>query len=210
MTSLQVRPTLGAPILQPASGTANDSDALTQTAGACVIWNRATIISDQTCACGNTVENYVGVPDLIVEDMRLDPPDVRSGQPVTISVRIANRGTGMAWNPTNGAGFYTDVYLKVDLNRALNLASCEFPGYGDVDPIICNEPIPPGEIRTFSQSYPNGWPSDGPQSLYVRADVHEANSYGLVPESNECNNVFPRLDSDRISLYYLPLISSNY
>jgi hypothetical protein len=192
-----------APELQ--SGTVPYSSTLAQTASECVIRNQVTIMSEQTCACSNVVESYVGVPDLVVEDMWLDPPDAGGGQPVTISVRIANRGTGMAWNPENGGGFYTDVYL----GRSLDLLSCGFPGYGDVEPLICNIPIPPDEARTFSRYYPDGLPLNGQQLLYVRADVHEANPYGLVPESNECNNVFPDLDQDKFSRQYLPLLSRN-
>jgi hypothetical protein len=147
----------------------------------------------------------VGVPDLVVEDMWLDPPNAGSGQPVTINVRIANRGTGMAWNPENGGGFYTDVYL----GRSLTLLSCEFPGYGNVEPIICNSTIPPGEARMFFRHYPNGLPLDGQRLLYIRADVHEANPYGLIPESDECNNVFPSLSQDEFNQQYLPLLSRN-
>ncbi|RME46760.1 MAG: hypothetical protein D6791_07475, partial [Chloroflexi bacterium] len=177
------------PATEPSSRVQNLAQATS-----CVVMNQATIMSDQTCACGNVVENYVGIPDLVIEDMWLDPPEVRAGEPVTLSVRIANWGTGMAWNPTNGGGFYTDVYVNLATRRMPDLFSCGFPGYGDIEPIVCNDPIPPGEARIFSQVYPDGLPLGAGQRFYVRADVHEANWFGLVPETDECNNLFPALN----------------
>lgn len=204
MSFSELRPTVGAPTVAPLMEATSDLHSITQPGSQCVIRSEATIISAQTCACSNVVENYVGVPDLVVEDVSLDPPDATNGEPATVSVRIANRGTGMAWNPMNGGGFYTDVY--VDLNRTRSLLSCQIPEYGDVDPIICSDPIPPGETRTFSREYPNGLLLNGQRLFYVWADVHEANSYGLIPESDECNNVFPVLNH----YFWLEVIMRNW
>ncbi len=162
----------------------------------------------------NAVDVDIGVPDLIVVDFTITPKPLKPNVPSTVTVVIANQGTGWALNPDvypGHAGSTVDVFLN-------QVSSYPFEGYSDKG--IWDEfaALAPGAERTMIITLTKSVTGlvIGPilfseeellqeiQKFYVKVDSLGNNSYGLVPESNEMNNV-RELDgfTDRL---YLPIV----
>ncbi|MGD1994483.1 MAG: hypothetical protein PVI59_14915, partial [Anaerolineae bacterium] len=147
----------------------------------------------------NTVPVTIGVPDLVVRHFAVEPMPPAAGEPLTFTVVIENQGTGPAWNPVNRAGFWIDVFTAT-------IPSYPFERYGFAfkDP----PPLMPGAEYTQVITHA-GLTLDQLAAVvdgfYVRVDNHAEHAYGLVPESDEWNNVAGPLAIWTHSTY-LPLV----
>jgi hypothetical protein len=146
----------------------------------------------------NSAEHLIGVPDLIVTYFTVAPFPLLPDAPVTFTVAIKNQGTGLACIPSNGAGFWIDIY-----NEPIQSYPDErFGDYWDGSP-----PIQPDGIFTIT-IYHSGFTKkqlDEFDAFYVKVDNNWGSPYGLVPESNEYNNVGEPfiLHPNRV---YLPMV----
>ena len=149
----------------------------------------------------NSVEVYIGVPDLVVVSFTVEPMPLQTETPTTFTIVIENQGTGIAWNPKSEGGFWVDVFFAP-------VASYPSERYGDlftgVNPIAAggrytatiHHTLTEQEIREIT-------------AFYVRVDNEAAQDpYGLVPESDEMNNlgepIYP------LRLIYLPLVQNRH
>ncbi|MDY6874908.1 MAG: hypothetical protein SWK90_01710 [Chloroflexota bacterium] len=144
----------------------------------------------------NASHVYIGVPDLVVTDFTFEPSPLHPGQPVTFTVVVKNQGTGDAWNPDNGGGFWVDIFIA-------SVSSYPFERDGDLWEDITF--IEPGLQHTVVITH-NGFSEqeigEETDMFYVKVDNHGFYPYGLVPERDEMNNLF-----NPWSYYtYLPLV----
>jgi hypothetical protein len=129
----------------------------------------------------NQVVAFVGVPDLLIADLIVEPLPVQPNSPVTFTVVMENQGTGKAWNPYGG-GFYLDIYLEP-------VASYPYSPYGEL--YVPGFTIDPGDQYTATLVH-DGFTEAELQSIqgfYAKVDNQPPSPYGLVPEYNEMNNV---------------------
>jgi hypothetical protein len=153
--------------------------------------------------------------------MHPDAHSLRADQPVTFTVVIENQGTGMAWNPDNQAGFYLDVFIAP-------VPSYPWEGYTEKDIFARVPPLAAGEKRTIviTQTGTYSQPirfteqeiTTQIQGFYVKVDnfaqpIYEGNRligwtrlYGIVPESNEMNNLGQPIALG-LQRLYLPFIA---
>jgi uncharacterized repeat protein (TIGR01451 family) len=155
----------------------------------------------------NTISVTIGVPDLIVTDFTVEPWPLQPDVPVIFTVTLKNQGTGPALNPENMSGSALDVFTGY-------VVSWPFDRYSEKDIWDYHPVLDPGEEHTMLLTltrHPDGTPKgpitftqqeiDEIQAFYVKADNFGENDYGLIPESNEMNNVFPR-----VRYLYLPMV----
>ncbi len=128
------------------------------------------------------------LPDLVVEGLSLLPEEPRSGEPVTITVTIANVGQA----PTRG-GFWTGLYIDPQEPPFVNSASTEL-GSG----LLWYTPgLEAGEAITLTTQEAEEQHSDfggtfapGSHELYLYVDAYNPGvEEGLVVESEEGNNL---------------------
>jgi uncharacterized repeat protein (TIGR01451 family) len=156
----------------------------------------------------NTDYVYIGVPDLVVTDFTVEPLPLKPNVPVTFTVTVSNTGTGWALNPDVEAGFWVDVFTAP-------VASAPYERYSEKGIWNGFNPVPPGTedavVITLTRTYtglPTGLIQFSEQEIlrirefYVKVDNHEDHPYGLVPESNEWNN----LRVLRLPRVHLPLV----
>jgi uncharacterized repeat protein (TIGR01451 family) len=148
----------------------------------------------------NNADAYVGVPDLVVVDFDVEPLPLDPDMPVTFTVRLRNQGTGWAYNPVNQSGFCVDVFGST-------VASYGWDRYSDIDVWDYAPPLAPGAEHTLTLTRGGLSVQELTQieEFYVRVDNHEEHAYGLVPESNEMNNVAGPI-SPWLHTIYLPLV----
>jgi subtilase family serine protease len=113
-----------------------------------------------------------GAPDLRVEAVSVSPASIAAGGSITVSYRIANRGTGAV------SGSYVE---RISLSSNATVDS------GDtllLTTAVRNTPLAANATLTFSQTVtvPSGFPS-GSYFIIVHTDGH-----GGVSEGNELNN----------------------
>jgi len=157
----------------------------------------------------NAVDYDVGAPDLIITDLKVAPWPLEPGVPVVFTITVKNRGTGWALNPENQGGFWADVFLDP-------VSSYPFERYSDRGiAVVCPPLAPDVEIElVVTEAYP--WVEDlkGPilfneqdvgkiTAFYAKIDNFKDPAYGLVPEYDEANNVWPALSNG----LYLPLVA---
>jgi hypothetical protein len=148
----------------------------------------------------NTAYAFVGVPDLVVTGFTVEPFPPQPDEPVTFTIVVKNQGTGMAWNPDNQGGFYVDVYKAP-------VASYPYDRDGDIyaaPPVLAAD-----ETYTFTITHLEGFNAESLrqiQAFYVKVDNYHRSSYGLVPESDEMNNLGEPIIL-RPYRIYLPLIA---
>ncbi len=140
----------------------------------------------------------IGVPDLVIADFQVEPLTLEPNKPVTFTIGIWNRGTGVAWNPDNNGGFWVDVFTT-----PVPSYPCESYGFA-----YAGVPaLAPGSRYTVTLPY-GGFTAQeiqGIREFYARVDNHRQYPYGLVPESDETNNVAGPLVL-RPYAVYLPLV----
>jgi uncharacterized repeat protein (TIGR01451 family) len=148
----------------------------------------------------NTTSVYVGVPDLLINDLSVEPgpASVQTNVPVTFTftITLMNQGTGTACDPDGMGSFFVDVFTAPVVSYPYQCSGviskpCNPIGADcQPDPLIITQVInPSGHSPVF----------------YVKVDNHCSHLYGLVPEFNEMNNVAvwpPRV--------LLPIVLRNY
>jgi hypothetical protein len=142
----------------------------------------------------NTAYVYVGVPDLVVTDSIVEPFPLRPDVPVTFTVVLENQGTGPAWNPNVQGGFWVDVFIAP-------VASYPFIRYSEKGIYEGVPALAPGATYTLVITLTGPFerirePIQFNQQelkeiheFYVKVDNHADHPYGLVPESDEMNNL---------------------
>ncbi len=156
----------------------------------------------------NTTSVTIGVPDLVVTGFSVEPWPLVADEPVTFTVTLKNQGTAPAWIPESPWwASYLDVFVA-------HVTSC--PWERDSEKSIWDylPVLDPGEEHTmvitltrFRDGTPKGPITftqeeiDGILGFYVKLDNSADNHYGLIPESNEMNNVFPR-----VRYLFLPMV----
>jgi len=132
----------------------------------------------------NTAYGTVGVPDLVVLGFTVEPLPPQPGTPVTFTILLKNVGTGEARNPSpTGGPFWMDVFTAT-------VSSCPWDRYSESDLFLGVPPMAPGEERTFA--FTKTFTEQQIRTIeafYIKVDNYKEYSYGLVPESNEMNNV---------------------
>jgi len=147
----------------------------------------------------STQNGVIGVPDLVITDFWVEPLPLQPNQPVTFTVGIWNRGTGMAWNPDNQAGFYVDIFTTPVASYPCDSYGFAYAGV----PVLA-----PGARYTVTLRH-SGFTAQeigGIRHFYARVDNHRLYPYGLVPESDETNNVAGPIVLQPY-MVYLPLVS---
>ena len=143
----------------------------------------------------NTAQVYIGVPDLAVISFTVEPAELQPNEPVTFTVVLENRGTGMAWNPDVPAGFWVDVFVAP-------VESYPFERYGEL--YKGAPPLAPGNTYPLTITH-TGFTEQQIQNIeefYVKVDnyaeaVYDSEGrfigwtrlYGIVPEHDETNNL---------------------
>jgi uncharacterized repeat protein (TIGR01451 family) len=145
----------------------------------------------------NSVEAYIGVPDLVVVDFTVTPMPLQAGTPATFTIVIENQGTGMAWNPDNEGGFWVDLFIAPVESYPSQDYGVAFTGV---------DPLAPGQQTTcvITHTFTAQQITDI-TAFYVRVDNEWAElPYGLVPESDEMNNLGGPVQP--FNYIYLPLV----
>ncbi|MBI5567571.1 MAG: hypothetical protein HY870_21910, partial [Chloroflexi bacterium] len=152
----------------------------------------------------------VGVPDLIIDSVTLSPPIIVGGTEFTATVIVRNAGTGRACNPNRApcGRFYLDAFIDPAVPPP------SFPYDSDGFPFLIVDSLDPGGIFTVTFEHLHVTFDQRP-ILYFKIDNYAcprpddcAPSFGqrgLVPESNEHNNVFGPV-SGSPQYVYLPLV----
>ncbi len=155
----------------------------------------------------------LGVPDLVVESVTFSPSAVTFGTKFTATVVLRNEGAGLARNPKSTTGFFTlDAFIDPDTPPP----SYPFLSYAkDFDYV---SPLGPGMTTTVrftnlsflvTQTF----------TLYFKVDNWKCNDgsnpcipataqHGLVPESDEYNNVLGPV-SPLVYQIYAPVLLKN-
>ncbi len=159
----------------------------------------------------------LGVPDLLVESVRLSPAAVTPGTKFTATVTIRNAGTGRACNPkaVGCGGFTVDVFV----DPSEPPTSFGFGAYGDGYAAL--GPLNPGAAATVVITNLS-FAADDSFILYFKVDnwdcadgtqpcIPPNAQHGLVPESDEDNNVYGPMNlSDPFPRkVYLPIVMKN-
>ncbi len=154
----------------------------------------------------------LGVPDLVIDGVSLSPSIVAAGTKFTATLTVRNAGTGRACNPNRlpcvgQGGFYLDAFI----NPSTPPPSFPFNSYGNTFRTV--DPLAPGEITTVVFPSLTFAVSQQP-ILYFKIDNYScptstcapsSGQRGLVPESNEGNNVFGPVTVPQYGVY-LPLV----
>ena len=154
----------------------------------------------------------LGVPDVVVESARLVPRTIAAGVPFTAYVTIRNEGLGRACNPKNNCGWLSvDVFLDPDI------APVSFPYDDGWDAYTLVSPIEPGQAITVAIPNLQFGPTQD-FTIYFKVDNWDCTVgtpciptyafHGLVPESDEYNNVLGPIDLTTY-LLYVPIVRKN-
>jgi len=161
----------------------------------------------------NTVDVWTGVPDLAVVDFSVEPLPPEPNEPVTFTVVLENQGTAVAQNPApTGAGFWVDIFIAP-------APSCPWKRYSEKEIFAEVFPLSPGVQYTLTIPYTFTAQEirEQIQAFYVKVDNYAepvrdegdriigwTDLWGLVPESDEMNNLGGPIDPG-IHRVYLPL-----
>lgn len=164
---------------------------------------------------GATRSTLLGVPDLVIDSVTLSPSTIAAEQKFTATVTIRNKGLGRACNPKSPAcgAFSLDVFIDPPSPPS----SFPFSGsYGDTFAYIA--PLNPGLTTTVK--IPNlSFTAQQEFILYFKLDNWDCNDgsnpcvpigaqHGLVPESDEYNNVLGPIDVSS-HFVYIPFLLKN-
>jgi len=151
----------------------------------------------------NTTHVHIGVPDLVVTEFTVEPYPVQPDMPITFTVVLENRGTGEAQNPNSNplSGFWVDVFIAP-------VASYPWERYSDIYAGVL--PLAPGAVDTLTITH-DGFSKQEIEQIpgfYVKVDNHADYPYGLVPESDEMNNLGEPISpiGPPLNSVYLPLV----
>jgi uncharacterized repeat protein (TIGR01451 family) len=152
----------------------------------------------------------IGIPDVSIERV-IVPGAIAAGQKFTATVVIRNTGLGRACNPRNCGGFWLDAFASPAIPPA------SYPYSSDGDPFASVPSIAAGQVVTVD--VPNiKIPVGQKPQLYFKVDNYNCSpangadpclpshsSGGLVPESNEYNNVIGPINLSGFTVY-IPLV----
>jgi len=155
----------------------------------------------------NTAYVYIGVPDLVVISFTAKTLPLEENTPVTFTITLMNQGTGWALNPdvqTGMAGFWVDVFIAP-------VASHPWERYSEKDIYAGVPALAPGAMYTLTLTHEGFSEQEIWQEIHgfhVKVDNHELHPYGLVPESDESNNLGVSIPAgaSRLHYVYLPLV----
>ena len=157
------------------------------------------------------VTTTVGVPDLIIESVKV-PGTIARNQQFTATLTIRNIGLGRACNPNlPGCG---QTWVDAFVDPVTPPSSYPFSGYGD--PFARTPQIDPGLTATvYITNIQFGANQDF--FLYFKVDNFDCHGStclppgslgGLVPESNEYNNLTGPIHLSSFTVY-LPLVTKS-
>jgi uncharacterized repeat protein (TIGR01451 family) len=159
----------------------------------------------------NVYEARLGVPNLVIEDVILED-SIWDGQPGLLTATVRNIGTGVAcgvWPQYPCAIFFLDLFP----NAAKAPSSYSFAE--DTQCHVQIDSIPPGGAFTahvvFTTTPKESWPEDESglcetttlERIWLKVDNWPSPAYGLVPEYDESDNVWPP------PVLYLPVVSKS-
>jgi uncharacterized repeat protein (TIGR01451 family) len=160
----------------------------------------------------NSANVTIGVPDLVVTDLTVEPLPLQPNTPVTFTIVLVNQGTGTAQN-SGGGGFWVDVFIKPIASYPFERYSEKFiydgvpalaPGAAYTLVITRTGPLEPTRERIHFNEQ-EVWHEI--EAFYVKVDNDLQNPYGLVPEHSEMNNLGePVNPQSGASFVYLPLV----
>lgn len=161
----------------------------------------------------NTTNNHasylVGIPDLVIDEIRVTPEFPVPDRPVALTVVIRNQGTGWAWNPVNLGGFFVDLFI----DPSSVPSSYPWSAWGDF--YRETSALAPNETREIVFVITEGLSNQG-HRVYAKVDnfydpnlaLWQQNS--LIPESDETNNVrWVPVDMDSGGTIFLPVVLKN-
>ena len=162
-------------------------------------------------AASQNVTTTVGVPDLIIESVKV-PGTIARNQQFTATLTIRNIGLGRACNPNlPGCG---QTWVDAFVDPVTPPSSYPFSGYGD--PFARTPQIDPGLTATvYITNIQFGANQDF--FLYFKVDNFDCHGStclppgslgGLVPESNEYNNLTGPIHLSSFTVY-LPLVTKS-
>lgn len=157
-----------------------------------------------------------GVPDLVIESITFSPGQIVVGTWFTATVVIRNLGQGTGLNPFNGGGTAVDAFI----DPSVPPPSSGWDSYGDSFDYV--DPVPPGMTTTGTIAGLRFVPGQD-FVLYFKIDNWDCHplppamppctppeaDHGLVPESDETNNVYGPVTPPKYRIF-LPLVSKNY
>jgi uncharacterized repeat protein (TIGR01451 family) len=145
----------------------------------------------------NAAEAYIGVPDLVVTSFTVAPMPLEANAPTTFTIVVKNQGTGMAWNPDSEGGFWVDLFIAPVPSYPSQRYGIDYTG---IPPLAPGQQYTATIIHTFSEQQIMEI-----TAFYVRVDNEKAEKpYGLVPESDEMNNLGGPVQP--FNIIYLPLV----
>ena len=138
----------------------------------------------------NQASSFVGIPDLVIKEIQVTPEFPTPNRPVTFTVVISNRGTGMGENPNiQGGGFWVDLFIDPDP------VPKSYPWNGYSDTFSKTTALAPGSTREIVFVCEEGL-SNQYHKVYAKVDNFFGDEsfplwqrYSLIPESDEENNV---------------------
>ena len=157
----------------------------------------------------NVATSFIGIPDLVIDEIKVTPDPPVPNQSVTFTVVIRNRGTGLGANPNvpGGGGFYIDLFIDPEP------APWSYPWNAWGDLYKFTTALPAGGTRDIAFVLPGGL-SNQDHDVYAKVDnfldpglaLWQRNS--LVPESDEQNNVTwtPVSRPEPESTIFLPIV----
>ena len=152
---------------------------------------------------------YIGVPDLAVA-VSYEPRDpsllraalLSPDLPITFTVVVSNEGTGVALNP------HPDAYLGPTYVDVFASPVSSFPYDDSSAPLVYaltdDYGIGAGAARVYTMVFSDTYPWWEIGAFYAKVDNFWQHDYGLVPESDEGNNVHW---AAAFSNVYMPLVS---
>jgi uncharacterized repeat protein (TIGR01451 family) len=159
----------------------------------------------------NIFEARLGVPNLVIENVILQD-SIWDGQPGLLTATVRNIGTGVAcgiWPQYPCAIFFLDLFPNAGKPPS------SYPFEEDAQCDVQIDSIPPGGAFTahvvFTDTERASWPADKSglceattlERIWLKVDNWPTYAYGLVPENNEFDNVWPP------PILYLPMVSKS-
>jgi uncharacterized repeat protein (TIGR01451 family) len=133
----------------------------------------------------NSATVTIGVPDLVVTSVTVQPVALLPGVPFTFTVVVENQGTGAAIDPQSPASpIRVDIFTGTVGSHPWERYS-ENGIYGEVPPLAA------GAVYTLVLGY-EGFSElelEAIDGLYAKVDNAAIHPYGAVPEFDELNNI---------------------
>jgi uncharacterized repeat protein (TIGR01451 family) len=152
----------------------------------------------------NQAASSIGIPNLVIDQIRVEPATPSTDGPMTFTVVIRNQGTGWAWNPVNKSSFFLDLFLDPDPTPE------SYPCNNLGDRYATIAPLAPAQTREIVFVYESGLSSQS-HVVCAKVDNYKNENFApwqqnsLVPESDENNNV-KCISVDPENYIFLPIV----